>query len=104
MAKRLFLRAFSNSIRQCTPHVRRYYSLNKPHDFHHRFSHPSFSPTNKASFSSSSNSNSKKVGFVGWYLRKLENHPIITKSITSSLIFTAADLTSQVINHSHLWL
>ncbi|KAK2420716.1 Peroxisomal membrane 22 kDa (Mpv17/PMP22) family protein [Trifolium repens] len=100
MAKRLFLRGISNSIRQCTPHVRRYYPLNKPHDFLHRISHPSFSPTNKASFCSSSNSNSEKVGFVGWYLRKLENHPIITKSITSSLIFTAADLTSQMITLS----
>lgn len=49
------------------------------------------------SFSSfSSNSSSSKLGFVGWYLGKLESHPLTTKSITSSLIYLAADLTSQV--------
>ena len=47
------------------------------------------------SFSSSS-SRSSKIGFLGWYLGMLETSPLITKSVTSSLIFAAADLTSQV--------
>ncbi|PNX74135.1 PXMP2/4 family protein 4-like [Trifolium pratense] len=100
MAKQLFLHDLSTTFRQCPPHVRRFHPLNKPHDFPHRISlRSSFSPKTKASFSSSSSSSKsnskKKVGFVGWYLRKLETYPVITKSITSSLIFTAADLTSQ---------
>lgn len=41
-------------------------------------------------------STESKIGFLGWYLGKLESHPLITKSITASLIYAAADLTSQV--------
>lgn len=86
MAKRFF-----HTLQQ---HVRRYYPKNKTTHFHYRTSQ-----TNNRSFSSSSScsNNSKKLGFVGWYLRKLETYPVLTKCITSSLIFTAADLTSQVI-------
>lgn len=36
-------------------------------------------------------------GFVRWYLEMIDKHPILTKSITAAAIFTAADLTSQVI-------
>ncbi|XP_031270696.1 PXMP2/4 family protein 4 [Pistacia vera] len=42
-------------------------------------------------------STESKIGFLGWYLGKLESYPLITKSITSSLIYAAADLTSQII-------
>ncbi|CAH2047008.1 unnamed protein product [Thlaspi arvense] len=42
-------------------------------------------------------SSSKQPAFLRWYLRKLESHPFITKSITTSLIYMAADLTSQMI-------
>ncbi|RHN51128.1 hypothetical protein MtrunA17_Chr6g0465041 [Medicago truncatula] len=86
MAKRFF-----HTLQQ---HVRRYYPKNKTTHFHYRTSQ-----TNNRSFSSSSScsNNSKKLGFVGWYLRKLETYPVLTKCITSSLIFTAADLTSQMI-------
>lgn len=90
MAKRFF-----HTLQQhCTQHVRRYYPKNKTTHFH-----CNASQTHNRSFSSSSScsNNSKKLGFVGWYLRKLETYPVITKCITSSLIFTAADLTSQVI-------
>uniref|UniRef100_A0A7N2N661 Uncharacterized protein n=1 Tax=Quercus lobata TaxID=97700 RepID=A0A7N2N661_QUELO len=45
------------------------------------------------SFSSSSSS---KSGFLGWYLGNLQSRPLITKCITSSLIYVASDLTSQV--------
>ncbi|CAL0333369.1 unnamed protein product [Lupinus luteus] len=90
------LTTFKNAILSnpihCTPHVRRYYRINKTPS-HHKPSYPCFTPTAPPSFSSSST----KFGFVGWYLRKLETHPVMTKSITSSLIFAAADLTSQMI-------
>ncbi|KAK6938594.1 Mpv17/PMP22 [Dillenia turbinata] len=76
--------------------LRNYKAYTQPlihnHITKHRFpsiSHPQFS----LSYSSSSS----KVGFVGWYLAKIESRPLITKSITSSLIYTAADLTSQAI-------
>ena len=38
-----------------------------------------------------------KVGFVGWYLGMVKSWPVLTKSVTSSLIYMAADLSSQVI-------
>ncbi|XP_041018535.1 PXMP2/4 family protein 4-like isoform X1 [Juglans microcarpa x Juglans regia] len=63
-------------------------------------SHPwSFSSSTSSSSSSSSSSSPSysKAGFVGWYLSKLESRPLITKSISSCLIYTAADLTSQMI-------
>ncbi|KAK9056632.1 hypothetical protein SSX86_023994 [Deinandra increscens subsp. villosa] len=36
-------------------------------------------------------------GIVGWYLGMIKTRPILTKSITSALIYTAADLSSQTI-------
>ncbi|XP_021728456.1 protein SYM1-like [Chenopodium quinoa] len=49
-------------------------------------------------FSSSSyTSGSKYGGFLQWYLRMLETRPYITKAISSSFIFAAADFTSQII-------
>ncbi|KDP41638.1 hypothetical protein JCGZ_16045 [Jatropha curcas] len=45
--------------------------------------------------------NSKsKVGFIGWYLGKLDSRPIVTKTVTTSLIFAAADLTAQMLSQS----
>ena len=35
-------------------------------------------------------------GFVGWYLGMIKNRPVLTKSVTCSLIYIAADLSSQV--------
>lgn len=56
--------------------------------------------TNSSSFSSSSSSSTatsiSKVGFVSWYLGMIKSWPILTKSVTSSLIYIAADLSSQV--------
>ena len=49
-------------------------------------------------FSSSSSSSSSKIGLVGWYLGSIKSRPVLTKSITSSLIYIAADLSSQVMN------
>ncbi|RDX95358.1 PXMP2/4 family protein 4, partial [Mucuna pruriens] len=52
-----------------------------------------------SSFSSSSSSSTSlsKVGLVGWYLGMVKSRPILTKSVTSSLIYTAADISSQTI-------
>lgn len=47
-----------------------------------------------------STSPSPKIGFLGWYLSNLESRPLLTKSITTSLIFAAADFTSQMIASS----
>ncbi|KAL9242072.1 hypothetical protein vseg_016110 [Gypsophila vaccaria] len=38
-----------------------------------------------------------RIGFVGWYLGMIKSRPLLTKSITSSVIYVVADLTSQTI-------
>ncbi|GMH03173.1 hypothetical protein Nepgr_005012 [Nepenthes gracilis] len=48
-------------------------------------------------YSNSSVSTSPKIGFFKWYLRMLETRPLITKCLSSSLIYTLADITSQLI-------
>ncbi|KAJ8530018.1 hypothetical protein K7X08_036853 [Anisodus acutangulus] len=55
-------------------------------------SNPSF-----LAFFSGVSSSASKVGFVGWYLEKLNSRPILTKSITCGLILTSADISSQTI-------
>jgi len=50
-----------------------------------------------ANSSAASSSFSSTNGFVRWYLEMIDKHPILTKSITASTIYTTADLTSQVI-------
>ncbi|XP_019156596.1 PREDICTED: PXMP2/4 family protein 4-like [Ipomoea nil] len=56
-------------------------------------------PFLRKSYSSSSSSNSKK-GVLAWYLGMLDSRPILTKSISSGLIYAAADSTSQMITMS----
>lgn len=41
-----------------------------------------------------------KSAFIGWYLGMIKTRPILTKSITSALIYTAADFTSQTMTRS----
>ncbi|KAK5770553.1 FAD-linked sulfhydryl oxidase ERV1 -like protein [Gossypium arboreum] len=56
-----------------------------------------------SSFSSSSSSSMAsfgKLGFVGWYLGMVKSWPVLTKSVTSSAIYVAADLSSQTISKS----
>ncbi|KDP44472.1 hypothetical protein JCGZ_16305 [Jatropha curcas] len=55
---------------------------------------PSFFTSALSSGSSSSN---VTASFVGWYLAMVKSRPILTKSVTSSLIYVAADLSSQTI-------
>lgn len=45
---------------------------------------------------SSTASSVTKIGVVGWYLGMIKSRPILTKSITSALIYTVADFSSQV--------
>ncbi|XP_010432501.1 PREDICTED: PXMP2/4 family protein 4-like [Camelina sativa] len=47
--------------------------------------------------SSSSSSTVSTAGFIGWYLGMVKSRPVFTKSVTSSLIYIAADLSSQTI-------
>lgn len=47
-----------------------------------------------------SSSLSSRIGFVSWYLGMIKSRPIITKSVTCSLIYTAADLSSQTISQA----
>ncbi|XP_074565093.1 protein SYM1-like [Curcuma longa] len=36
-------------------------------------------------------------GFLSWYLRMIEAHPLTTKSLTAAFIFGTADMSSQII-------
>ncbi|XVE93484.1 hypothetical protein REPUB_Repub01dG0196700 [Reevesia pubescens] len=57
-----------------------------------------FTSSSSSSSSSSSASLFSKVGFVGWYLGMVKSWPVLTKSVTSSFIYIAADLSSQTIS------
>ncbi|KAJ4775444.1 Peroxisomal membrane 22 kDa (Mpv17/PMP22) family protein [Rhynchospora pubera] len=50
-----------------------------------------------ASAAAAAASVSARSGFVSWYLGMIEARPILTKSITAGVIFTAADFSSQMI-------
>ncbi|KFK39987.1 hypothetical protein AALP_AA3G315400 [Arabis alpina] len=49
------------------------------------------------SSSPSSSTSVSKIGFIGWYLGMVKSRPVFTKSVTCSLIYIAADLSSQTI-------
>ncbi|KAF5207797.1 Mpv17 [Thalictrum thalictroides] len=62
------------------------------------FSPPSlYSSTSSTSTSFSYSSTFIGNGFVKWYLTMIKKHPIGTKSITSAGIYTAADISSQML-------
>ncbi|KAG9145973.1 hypothetical protein Leryth_015622 [Lithospermum erythrorhizon] len=44
-----------------------------------------------------SDNKNKNGGFVGWYMRMLEFRPILTKAVSSSIIYAAADITAQMV-------
>ncbi|EYU37589.1 hypothetical protein ABFS82_02G042200 [Erythranthe guttata] len=64
-----------------------------------RFTQPIFRKNKRIQFPPPSkvSPSSEKSGLVGWYLRMLKTRPVSTKSITSSLIYAAADVSSQTI-------
>ncbi|XP_022951025.1 PXMP2/4 family protein 4-like [Cucurbita moschata] len=82
-------------------HWRAYFSFrSSPMGFRIReskISCQSFLPSSRHRFSSFSSPLKSGTGVIRWYLRKLDTYPFITKSISSSLIYVAADLTSQMI-------
>ncbi|CAJ1977352.1 unnamed protein product [Sphenostylis stenocarpa] len=83
------------------PYFRLPHSLRKPREYETSSSSSLFSSSFCSSSSSSSSSAAttslSKIGFVGWYLGMIKSWPILTKSVTSSLIYIAADLSSQTI-------
>ncbi|XP_062021779.1 uncharacterized protein LOC133738286 [Rosa rugosa] len=54
----------------------------------------------KSSSSSAAATATASTGLVGWYLGLVKNRPVLTKSVTAALIYTAADLSSQTIAKS----
>ncbi|XP_057794287.1 uncharacterized protein LOC131010669 [Salvia miltiorrhiza] len=91
-------RRFAASYNQ---QCRAYAPFRRPHHFTRKTSvsetpnriSPSFTIFRRFfSFKSSGSS----MGLLSWYLGKLESHPILTKSLSSALIYAAADTTSQV--------
>ncbi|KAF2320934.1 hypothetical protein GH714_032042 [Hevea brasiliensis] len=58
---------------------------------------PFFTSPSSCSSSSSYSSSNAAASFVGWYLAMVKSRPILTKSVTSSLIYVAADFSSQTI-------
>lgn len=65
----------------------------RPYDLTRRL----LSTKSYTSAASTKNTASRSKGFVIWYLGMIESRPVLTKSITASLIFTVADLSSQAI-------
>lgn len=49
-----------------------------------------------SAISSSAKKESLGSGVVKWYLEMVKSKPVLTKSVTCSIIYTAADLSSQV--------
>lgn len=68
-----------------------------PHSFYRKTKEIELSNPSFLAFFSGVSSSASKVGFVAWYLEKLNSRPILTKSITCCLILTAADFSSQTI-------
>ncbi|XP_060168107.1 uncharacterized protein LOC132598955 [Lycium barbarum] len=68
-----------------------------PQSFYRKTKELELSSPSFLAFFSGVSSSASKVGFVGWYLEKLNTRPILTKSITCGLILTAADFSSQTI-------
>ncbi|KAH9620484.1 hypothetical protein KSS87_019586 [Heliosperma pusillum] len=56
-----------------------------------------FSSSSLSSVNSGAETVFSRIGLVGWYLGLIKSRPLLTKSLTSSLIYVAADITSQTI-------
>ena len=90
---------WDDGIRFLTSHRRQYHHLQR-RAFAFFNSNWAGKPRNSKfpHFSYSTSSSSYPSGFLKWYLGMLETRPFITKSISSSLIFAVADVTSQVLS------
>ncbi|KAL2894607.1 Protein sym-1 [Bienertia sinuspersici] len=85
---------FSSNHQQCNSYLFSVGKVTGNSEFH--IANAYFRQHSYRKFSYSSNG-SKFGGFLKWYLGILESRPFITKGISSSLIFAAADITSQII-------
>ncbi|XP_065872116.1 uncharacterized protein [Euphorbia lathyris] len=94
--------AFNSINRHQISHSRPYFGFSKffrkSREFNEVFPYIFTSPSTSAS--SSSSSSSIAASFVGWYLGMIKSRPILTKSVTSSLIYSAADFSSQTIGRT----
>lgn len=73
------------------------HSLLKQHHSRPYFRSPLLSKNHTSSSSTAAAAvDGSRNGFVNWYLGMLEARPVLTKSITAGVIFTAADISSQV--------
>ncbi|XP_030487355.2 protein sym-1 [Cannabis sativa] len=93
---------FATTQQSSRPFLRFPHFLKKAKEF--ELSPSSFSSAFSSSSSSSSSSSAaaKEVGIISWYLGMVKCRPILTKSVTSSLIYIAADLSSQTIANKSL--
>jgi len=78
------------------PFIRLPHFIRKPREYETSLSLFSSSFCSSSSSSSAVAASLSKVGFVSWYLGMIKSWPILTKSVTSSLIYIGADLSSQV--------
>ncbi|CAN1156203.1 PXMP2/4 family protein 4 [Linum perenne] len=88
-----------------TPSGAQYYLRLPSHYFRKSSNDVSPSALFSSAFSSSSSSTStstassaSRIPFISWYLDMVKARPILTKSVTASFIYTAADLSSQTIS------
>ncbi|XP_027935074.1 PXMP2/4 family protein 4-like [Vigna unguiculata] len=79
------------------PFIRLPHFIRKPREYETSLSLFSSSFCSSSSSSSAVAASLSKVGFVSWYLGMIKSWPILTKSVTSSLIYIGADLSSQTI-------
>ncbi|KAL1296114.1 hypothetical protein HN51_056867 [Arachis hypogaea] len=78
---------------------RPYLQLLKPREYKispYLFS-SSFCSSSSSTTATTASASLAKFGFVGWYLGMVKSWPILTKSVTSALIYIAADLSAQTI-------
>ncbi|KAJ8645304.1 hypothetical protein MRB53_007052 [Persea americana] len=55
------------------------------------------SSSSSTSVAAAAATNGLRNGLISWYLGMIEARPVLTKSITAGVIFTAADVSSQMI-------
>ncbi|KAM7520953.1 hypothetical protein LguiB_019915 [Lonicera macranthoides] len=87
-----------NKQQQCRAYAHNFSKLKNP-DSRRPFYVPK-NPHRWYSSTPSPSSSKQKVGLLAWYLGMLESRPIITKSVSSGIIYGVADLTSQAITMS----
>lgn len=62
------------------------------------------SSSSSTSAAAAAATNGLRNGLISWYLGMIEARPVLTKSITAGVIFTAADVSSQVMTDSIMFV